>query len=202
MKTVGITGGIASGKSTVVQIIREMGFPVYSADQIAREVVEPGEPAYQEVVNCFGPDVLLPDGRLDRPKLAGIVFADVSKRKLLEAIIHPAVKKRIDQARQHCLEEGKAAVFVEVPLLYESGMEGSFDAVWVVAVDPLCQMERLQQRDRFSREEADQRVRAQMPLELKKQRAHLVIDNSHDVEALREKITKYVEGFLGKGQGI
>lgn len=202
MRTVGITGGIASGKSTVAQIIREMGYPVFSADQIAREVVEPGEPAFNEVVACFGRDILRSDGFLDRSKLGGIVFADALKRQQLEAIIHPAVKKRISAAVALCRQKGEPLVFVEVPLLYESGMEDFFDAVWVVAVDATGQMERLMQRDGFSREEAAQRLMAQMPPAMKEQKANLIIENRSGVDSLKETVARCVKGYLENGQGI
>ncbi|HYH03372.1 MAG TPA: dephospho-CoA kinase [Bacillota bacterium] len=196
MKIIGITGGIASGKSTVAQIIREMGYRVLDADQLARQVVEPGRPAYQEVIRTFGSEVLSPDGTLDRKKLAGIVFRDAEQRIKLEQIIHPAVKAAIRQEQERLLQSNGQVLFVEVPLLYEAGWEDFFDAVWVVSVTPKLQQERLLERDRLTPEEVMQRLAAQWPLSQKIKLADLVIENDGGYLELKSKVAHILNHFM------
>ncbi|HEY8464140.1 MAG TPA: dephospho-CoA kinase [Bacillota bacterium] len=196
MKTIGLTGGIASGKSTVAQIIRDQGYPVLDADQIARQVVEPGRSEYQAVIHLFGPGILLPDYSLDRRKLAKLIFNDSQLRKKLESIVHPAVKAEIYREREQYRQNGASVLFVEVPLLYESGMENWFDAVWVVTLNPQLQQERLEQRDGLSAAEATQRLAAQWPLVEKVKRADLVIENSRDFTQLKKAVLESLYQFM------
>lgn len=196
MKTIGITGGIASGKSTVARIIREMGYRVLDADQLARQVVEPGKPAYQEVVRVFGQEVLRPDGNLDRKKLAGIVFSDAKQRHKLEQIIHPAVKTAIKQEREEFFRDGGQVLFVEVPLLYEAGWEDFFDAVWVVTVKPELQQQRLLERDRITPKEAAQRIATQWPLSQKEKLADWVIENNGEYADLKAAVIHSLNHFM------
>ena len=187
MKVLGLTGGIASGKSVVAQMFRELGAEVIDADQLAREVVEPGQPALRAIVDSFGPEILGDDGTLDRGKLAAIVFADLAARARLNAITHPPIHQRLVQAveaRRH----RPGLLIAAVPLLYENGRESSVEKVVVVWVDRATQIERLMQRDRLSRAQAEQRLAAQLPLDGKRDRADEVIDNRGSLEATRRQV--------------
>lgn len=186
MRVLGLTGGIGSGKSMVARLFAQLGAVVIDADQLAREVVEPGQPALQEIAATFGPDMILPDGRLDRPKLAGIIFADPGKRARLDAITHPRIRTRMDELIK-LRRSGTGVLIVDIPLLYENQRTDSVEKVIVVWVDPQTQLARIRQRDGLSDEAARQRITAQMPLDAKRARADHVIDNrgSRD-ETLRQ----------------
>src|ERR1700730_2246828 len=190
MRVLGLTGGIGSGKSMVAQMFAQLGAAVIDADQLAREVVEPGQPALQEIAATFGPDVLLPDGRLDRPKLAQIIFANPVERAKLDAITHPPIRERME-VQIKARRSGPGVLIVDIPLLYENKRTSSVEKVIVVWVDPQTQLRRIQDRDGLSAQSAHQRVAAQMPLDAKRARADHVIDNSgsrddtqHQVEAI------------------
>ena len=177
MRVLGLTGGIGSGKSMVAQIFAELGAVVIDADQLAREVVEPGQPALQEIASTFGPDVLLPDGRLDRPKLAGIIFSDPAERAKLDAITHPRIRERME-GQIEARRSGRGVLILDIPLLYENNRTNMVEKVIVVWVDAQTQLQRIRQRDGLSAEAARQRISAQMPLDAKRARADHVIDNT------------------------
>jgi dephospho-CoA kinase len=187
MRVLGLTGGIGSGKSVVAQMFARLGAAVVDADQLAREVVEPGQPALQEIATTFGPDVLLPDGRLDRPKLAGIIFASPGERAKLDAITHPRIRARMDEEIK-ARRAGPGVLIVDIPLLYENERIHTVEKVIVVWVDPQTQLRRIRQRDGISAEAARQRIAAQMPLEAKRARADHVIDNSGTREDTRRQV--------------
>ncbi len=187
MRVLGLTGGIGSGKSVVAQMFAQLGAVVIDADQLAREVVEPGQAALQEIAATFGPDVLLPDGRLDRPKLAGIIFADPAERAKLDAITHPRIQTRME-AEIKARRGGPGVLIVDIPLLYENDRTHSVERVIVVWVDPQTQLRRIRQRDGLSADAARQRIAAQMPLEAKRARADHVIDNSGTREDTRRQV--------------
>ncbi|GIP38220.1 dephospho-CoA kinase [Paenibacillus sp. J31TS4] len=190
---IGLTGGIACGKSTVAEMLVERGAILIDADRIAREVVEPGTPLLQEVAAAFGQDVLHPDGSLNRKRLGEIVFADEAARKRLEGLLHPEIRatmrKRMEEAEK---QQPDRLVIVDVPLLFESGLQAMFDEVLVVAVPPDKQLERLMARDGLTREQAELRLAAQMPIERKRELADAVIDNSGD----RSDTERQVEAFV------
>lgn len=183
----GLTGGIATGKSTVSAMFAHLGCRVIDADQLAREVVAPGQPAYAAIVAEFGREVLLPDGYLDRKRLGAIVFADPDRRKRLEAITHPAIRLRhlrILSALEE--EEFEGIVIWDVALLFETGGVDLVDRAIVVFTDEATELERLMVRDGLGEDEARARIRSQMPVVEKAKRAHYVIDNSRlraDTEA-------------------
>jgi len=187
MRVLGLTGGIGSGKSVVAQMFARLGAVVIDADQLAREVVEPGQPALREIATAFGPDVLLPDGRLDRPKLAGIIFADPAERAKLDAITHPRIRARMDEEIK-ARRSGPGILIVDIPLLYENDRTHSVERVIVVWVDPQTQLRRIRHRDGLSTDAARQRIAAQMPLEAKRARADHVIDNSGTREDTRRQV--------------
>jgi dephospho-CoA kinase len=177
MRVLGLTGGIGSGKSMVASMFAQLGADVVDADQLAREVVEPGQPALNEIATAFGPDILLPDGHLDRAKLGRIIFADPVARAKLNAITHPRIQERM--AGEISTRASRPGVLIaDIPLLYENDRTGSVQTVIVVWVDPQTQLRRLLERDRLTEEEARQRIAAQMPLDAKRARADVVIDNS------------------------
>ena len=186
----GVTGGIASGKSTVVALLADLGAQVVSADQLSRELVEPGQPALDALVARFGPSILNADGTLDRSGLGEKVFADAAARQDLEAILHPAIAQlstqRLREASQRVGPQG--LVVYEAPLLYEAHAENRVDQVLTVTVHAAVQLERLMTRDQCDAAAARQRIAAQMSQEEKARRADYIIDNSADLTTLRDNV--------------
>lgn len=185
---IGLTGGIASGKSTVAELLASRGAVVIDADRLAREVVRPGTPGLAAIVARFGPDVLLPDGTLNRPALGRVVFADADARRDLEAIIHPAVR-----ARARALTEataGDAVVVQVIPLLVETGQAGDFDLVVVVDVAPGVQVERIRARDGLDDDQARARLQAQAGREERLAAADVVIDNAGPLSDLTGQVDR------------
>lgn len=185
---VGLTGGIASGKSTVSSILRELGAVVIDADQLAREVVAKGTPGLAEVVEAFGPDILTEDGHLDRPKMGGIVFNDEGLRRQLEAIVHPRVFE-LYAALEASAPVGGIVVH-DIPLLVESGRAEEFDAVVVVDVPDEVQVERMVRDRGMSEVDARARIAAQATREERRAVATYVIDNTGTHEDLRHQVTE------------
>jgi dephospho-CoA kinase len=188
MLRVGITGGIASGKSAVAAMLRELGFPVLDADWVAHKLVEPGQAAYNEVVRAFGREILGKDGRVDRSKLASIVFADRAKLDRLNAILHPRVGETMDRQ----LEEWQAAgihdiAFVEAALIVEAGLHKRLDGLVVAWCTPEQQLERLRAR-KMSEDEARHRIAAQLPIAEKLRYATEKIDCSGSLEETRRQV--------------
>ncbi|AMX82648.1 dephospho-CoA kinase [Geobacillus subterraneus] len=191
--TIGLTGGIASGKSTVSAMMRELGLPVIDADEAARAVVEPGEEAYRQIVAVFGPDVLQENGEIDRAKLGAIVFNNEQERKKLNAIVHPAVRRKMLAEKEKLVRSGAKTVVLDIPLLFESGLTDWVDRVLVVYVDDDVQLRRLMVRNGFTEEEALARIRAQWPLEEKVKRADAVIDNNGTMEETRRQLLSILQ---------
>jgi dephospho-CoA kinase len=183
MLRLGLTGGIASGKSTVSGMLQKMGFVVLEADLIAHQVTEPGSSAYTEMVNEFGISVIGADKKIDRPALAKIVFADVAKLKRLNSIVHPRVEERLvgEMENMQRNKNPPDAVFVEAALIYEAGLDKKLDGVVVVWCKPSQQLERLTKRG-LTVEEAQRRIASQMPAEQKLQMASETIDCSGSLE--------------------
>ncbi len=199
-KVVGLTGGIASGKSTVSHIFRSLGAQVIDADILARQVVEPGKPAWQEIVNFFGREILLPDGSIDRKKLGAIVFQDPAKREVLNRIVHPRVfeeEKRLYQDLRRQYPE--ALIIVDAALLIESGSYKRFHKLIVVYVDEQTQLHRLMLRDGISAEEAWVRIRSQMPLSEKVKYANYIIDNRGSLEETRRQVEEVYKKLMEVG---
>jgi dephospho-CoA kinase len=177
VRVVGLTGGIASGKSTFAAALRRLGVPVVDADALARAAVAPGAPALAEIARTFGPDVLAPDGGLDRKRMAALVFADPSARRRLEGITHPAVRRAMGEETARLAALGHDLAFYDTPLLFEVGLDGILDSVVVVWAPPAVQRTRLGVRDGLSPDEADARLAAQLPIDEKAARADFVIGN-------------------------
>jgi len=188
VKIVGLTGGIATGKSTVASMLRELGAEIVDADELAREVVKPQQEAWKEIVEAFGAGILRKDKTIDREKLRKIVFADTTARKRLESITHPRIRALADERIQRLTAEGADAIVYDAPLLFENQIHLWIRPVILVAADPQTQKQRLRERDRLSEREIQQRLEAQMPMEKKRKLADLVIENNGDLEELKRQV--------------
>jgi dephospho-CoA kinase len=189
-RVIGLTGGIASGKSTVARILERLGAVIIDADILSREAVAPGEPALEAIVAEFGGRMLNPDRTLNRQALGQLVFADPEARRRLEAITHPAIARMAEQKLAACRKESVPVVFYVAPLLIEAGRTGLVDEIWVVYADEATQMVRLIQRDGISPDDARRRLTAQMPMEEKKKFGRVVIDNRGTVLELEQQVGK------------
>ncbi|KAF7113026.1 hypothetical protein RHSIM_RhsimUnG0168700 [Rhododendron simsii] len=186
MRIVGLTGGIASGKSTVSNLFKLHGIPVVDADLVARDVLKIGTGGWKKVVAAFGEDILLDNGEVDRAKLGHVVFSDPDKRQLLNRLLAPYISSGIFWEILKLWMKGYKIIVLDIPLLFEAKMDKWTKRIIVVWVDPETQLQRLMERDRTSVEEAKNRIQAQMPLNLKKTKADIVIDNTGSREELNE----------------
>jgi len=196
-KIIGITGGISTGKSTVSNMIRKLGYKVIDADIIAREVVQKGKPAYEEIVKCFGNTIIDEFGNINRKELGNIIFIDEEKREKLNSITHPYIMEAIKQSIDDNIDE--KIIFLDIPLLIEAldnlkDYNIYLDEIWLVYIDEESQIQRLMERDNISRREALNKIKAQMPLELKKKYATEVIDNRGSITDLEAQ----VKNLIGK----
>jgi dephospho-CoA kinase len=185
MRVVGLTGGIASGKSTVGRLLAEKGVPVIDADQVARDVVAPGEPALAALVDAFGEHILAPDGTLDRPRMRAAMTADPTVRERLSAITHPAIRAAIAQRLATLAADGTDVAVVEAALLVETGSHRMYPQLIVVSCAPETQLARLVARDGTTEEAARDLIATQLPLADKEAVATVVIRNDGDLDALR-----------------
>lgn len=196
---IGLTGGIASGKSTVSQILRELGASIIDADEIARMLAAPNQPLYQAILAQFGTAVLCEDGSLNRQTLGDMVFADPDCKKKLDALAHPLIQEEL--MRQLMAAENNAPVIVlDVPLLFEAGWEKLADECWVVYVDLETQRKRLMARNGYSTIQAQERIASQMPLEEKCRRASFIIDNTRDLAYTRKQVLKRWQEIKEEGR--
>ena len=188
---VGLTGGIATGKSAVSEMFRALGAVIIDADVLAREVVEPGEPALAEIARDFGSNMIAADGRLDRKALGAVVFADSARRRRLEAITHPRIRARFDRRLSDLAgQQFKGLVFFDAAVMIESGNYKNMDRLVVVVTDEPTQIARLMARDGCTREDALARIRSQMPLSEKAKLADHVIDNSGSRAATESEVRR------------
>lgn len=185
---IGLTGGIASGKSTVAKMLAALNIPVIDADVIAREVVEPGETSYQQVVEVFGEGILKEDGSINRPKLGSIIFSDEEKREQLNQIVHPAVRKRMLEKKEAYIQQGEKCIVLDIPLLFESKLTSLADRTLVVFADEETQLKRLMERNQLSEQEAMNRIQSQMSLKKKVKLADEIIDNNHSIEESNKQL--------------
>ncbi|RKQ29913.1 dephospho-CoA kinase [Oceanobacillus halophilus] len=190
---IGLTGSIASGKSTVSLMFDDLDIPVVDADKIAREVVYPGEEAYNKIVKSFGEQILREDRTINRQELGSIVFANEEKRKQLNSIVHPAVRKSMLEKRDGLVRDGASCVVLDIPLLFESKLNDFVDKTIVVYVDEDVQLERLMKRDGFTEEEALQRIKSQMPVKKKASLADAVINNNGTKGSSFEQLEKILK---------
>ncbi|HFI0645388.1 TPA: dephospho-CoA kinase [Streptococcus suis] len=191
-KVIGLTGGIASGKSTVTAFLREQGYPVIDADAVVHELQAKGGKLYQVLLKEFGQDILSADGDLDRVKLGQAVFADSKLRARLSSLQDQIIRQEL-LARRDALKQTEQVVFMDIPLLYEADYSGEVDEVWLVYVDRAQQLERLMKRNGFSTQDAENRLAAQLSLEEKRGKAQVVIDNSRAVEATLVQVARLLE---------
>ncbi|HJX63928.1 MAG TPA: dephospho-CoA kinase [Polyangia bacterium] len=197
-KLVGLTGGIGTGKSTVARMIRDLGVPVIDADLLARQVVEPGQPAHAEIVAAW-PDVIDQGGAIDRKKLAERIFAAPASRAHLEAITHPRITERALQQADELRRQGLPLAFLEAALLVEAGLHRRLDGLVLVVASEEQQVSRVMARDGCSRSQALARLQAQLPLEEKLRAATEVIDNSGDEAATQRQVAALVRRLLAAG---
>jgi dephospho-CoA kinase len=188
MLVIGLTGGIGSGKSTVSNMLRELGAVIIDADVIARQVVRPGEPAWQELQERFGREIIRPDGSLDRRRLGEIAFHNSQALQDLNRITHPRIRERIIERIDQLRQMNVRVVVVDAPLLLEAGLTDIVDQVWVVDVDHETLVKRVQLREGFTAEQVEARLQAQMAPEEKRRRADVVIDNRGNVGQTQEQV--------------
>ena len=185
---IGLTGGIASGKSTVSNMLKEMYVTVVDADVEARLAVEKGEPAYNKIIGEFGREILMEDGEINRPKLGSIIFHQAEKRKLLNEITHPEVRKRMKEQVENAKKNKEEVVVLDIPLLFESKLTNLVDKTILVFVDNETQLQRLIVRNNLSVEDAEARIRSQMPLSDKVKLADAVINNNGSIADLKKQL--------------
>jgi dephospho-CoA kinase len=195
VKLIGLTGGIASGKSTVATILKQLGAAVINADELSREVVQPGKGAWKEIVETFGANVLQSDKTLDRKKLRTVVFDNPEARKKLEAIIHPKVRALAEEKIRELAAAGRSIIVYEVPLLFEGQLHHWLRPVILVACDINTQRQRLRDRDQLTNTEAQQHIDAQMSLEEKRKLADYVIENNGNIEELERQVKSVLESI-------
>jgi dephospho-CoA kinase len=201
VRLIGLTGGIASGKSTFAAALRARGVPVLDADALSRAAVAPGSPALAEIERAFGRDVLAADGSLDRRRMGALVFGDEAARRRLEAIVHPAVRRAMAEETARLSARGHDLAFYDTPLLYEVGLEATLDAVVVVWAPPEVQRERLVARDGLAPAEAEARLAAQLPIGEKAARADFVVENAGapaDLGTKADRLLADLRGGLGR----
>jgi dephospho-CoA kinase len=198
MRVIGLTGGIASGKSTAARTLTELGARIVDADQVARDIVAPGQPALAEIARTFGREMLQPDGTLDRKRLGAVIFADADKRAALNAITHPRIAMET-QARLGKLRDEKLPVAIyEAALLVENGVHKALDGLIVVVCDEATQLRRLIDRDGYSEEDARARIAAQAPIADKVAAATWVVDTTGPLADTKKQLARVWEEILSK----
>ncbi len=198
MRVIGLTGGIASGKSTAARTLAELGARVVDADEVAREIVAPGQPALAEIVRTFGREMLLSDGTLDRKRLGALIFADADKRRALNAITHPRIAMETQARLGRLREEGVPVAIYEAALLVENRVHEALDGLIVVVCDEATQLERLIARDGYSEADARARIAAQAPVAEKLKAATWVVDTSGPLADTKKQLARVWEEILSK----
>ena len=194
MFVAGLTGGIASGKSTVSKIFREAGATIIDADQIAHAVVQKGQPAWEKIKAHFGNEILLPNGEINRERLGKTIFHDQDQKTILNRIVHPFVFQKMDaEITKAEWNNPHGIVILDVPLLIETNMHQTLPEVILVYIPESLQLERLIARDRISRTDAEARIGSQMPIEEKRQYATILIENSHPIEKTRKRVWRVMQ---------
>lgn len=199
MRIIGLTGGVATGKSSVAGMLAEKGAHIIDADRLARDVVEPGQPAWREIVDWLGESILLHDRCIDREKLADLVFKDEQMRHKLNSIVHPRVGELLLTMTEKIRDDYPDAILVyDIPLLVEAGLCNMVEMVLLVFAPPRVQVERQQKRDGISASAAEARLRAQMPIEEKMKHAHIIIDNSGTLAATARQVEEVWPRLTGE----
>lgn len=187
---IGLTGGIASGKSTASAYIEEKGYPVLDADKYARKATAKSGPSYKGIIQAFGEDVVSEDGEIDRSRLGAIIFKDPGRRKVLNKLVHPEVRRMMNEDRDRLVQDNH--VFLDIPLLFENGLDDQCDITLTVYVDESIQKTRLMERNGLTEAEADSRINSQMPLAEKRDKSDFVLDNSGSRANLYEQIDQFL----------
>jgi dephospho-CoA kinase len=190
MKWTGLTGGIATGKSTVKKLLESLGHPVIDADQISHELTEVGRIGYEKILSHFGTAILHQDLTIDRKKLGQIIFSDSNQKTVLESILHPLIRTEVQNLKKNYEKKGVSLCFYDVPLLFEKNMQDQFDKTVLIWCSPDIQLKRLMRRNGLSEEEAQIRIANQLPMSYKIKRAHHCVDNSDGHDDLRKQIQK------------
>jgi len=199
MLNVGLTGGIATGKSTVVRMLVRRGARVIDHDALVHALQEPGRPVWNRIVEAFGRDILDAEGRIDRKKLGALVFGNEERRRSLEGIVHPAVREEAQRERDRIgREDARAIVLSDIPLLLEVGMQGLFDLILLVYSPPETQIARVMKRNRMTRDEAVARLKAQMPIDEKLTYADLVVRNDGTMRDLEKRVDEVWQELLAR----
>jgi len=190
---IGLTGSIASGKSTVSAMLAEMGYPIVDADKVARLVVEPGSETLEKIRVLFGEEVILPDGTMDRKKVGELIFNDPASRKKLNDVIHPAIRMEMLRQRGEFLDQGFKTVIMDIPLLFESRLQHLVDKVLVVSVTEEHQLKRLMERNGLSEKEARARIASQLPMSVKEEGADAVIYNNGSADETKWQLNRILD---------
>lgn len=201
MRTIGLTGGIGSGKSAVSNILRDLGACVIDADAVAHEVYRPGSDGWREVVEAFGREIVGPTGEIDRGKLAVLVFGDTAQLERLNRIVHPRARELVTERLETARESGETTAVVEVPLLFEAGWDDMFDEVWVVTAPEETAIGRVAEARGIDADSVRSRMRAQMSNEDRLSRADVAIDNSHTLDDLAARVTEAWDHFVAQSKG-
>ena len=200
MRVIGLTGGIACGKSTISAALEEMGASIIDGDVLSRELTAPGGPALPAIREHFGDGVFHPDGTLNRRALGDVIFGSDEARAQLDAIMQPMLRRMILDGIEDARQSGTPLCVLDMPLLYEAGIDGLCDRVWCAWIPRETQLERLMTRDGFTREEAEARLRSQLPANEKAARADVVIDTSGSIQYTRDKLPPLVEDELRRAK--
>ena len=198
MYKIGLTGGIASGKSTVVSMLRDYGAAIIDCDIIARDVVRPGSEGLQAVARAFGRQALQADGTMNRAYIGSVVFTDAARKKELEDILFPLIHREIDRQTADWEEKGAPMVFLDMPLLFEVKYHTYVDEVWLVYVDAATQLTRLMARNGYTKEEALARIHSQFPIDEKRSLSQVVIDNTASLENTEAQVQKQWKQLLAR----
>lgn len=190
---IGLTGSIASGKSTVSKMLEDLGYPIIDADLVARQVVEPGSETLTEIEALFGPEVIREDGSMNREKVGALIFSDPVKRKQMNDIIHPAIRSEMLRQRSEFLADGHKTIVMDIPLLFESKLQHFVDKVLVVSVTEENQLTRLMERNGLSEKDARARISSQLPMSVKEEGADAVIYNNGTIEETAYQLARILE---------
>ncbi|ANU25711.1 dephospho-CoA kinase [Planococcus versutus] len=194
---IGLTGSIASGKSTVSKMLKSAGYPVIDADLVARLVVEPGSATLAKIIQAFGKEVISENGTMNRAKVGEIIFNDPAKRKILNDIIHPAIRQEMLKQRQEFLLQGHETIIMDIPLLFESRLQRLVDKILVVSVTEENQFNRLVERNGFTEKEARVRISSQLPMSVKEDGADAVIYNNGTIDETEKQLKRILERWHG-----
>lgn len=190
---IGLTGSIASGKSTVSKMLEELGYPIIDADKVARLVVEPGQETLVKIAALFGESVIREDGTMDRAKVGELIFNDPASRKSLNDVIHPAIRKEMLRQRAELLEQGHQSIIMDIPLLFESRLQHFVDKILVVSVTEENQLKRLMERNQLTEKEARARISSQLPMSVKEEGADAVIYNNGSFDDTKWQLNRILD---------